>query len=142
MSSIQYYFNNIDAHTFQRLINAILIARFGEFVRLTPLFGPDGGKDGETAAFNPYMEFEVENEKKATGGLFSPPQKGRYLFQVKHHRTVDTRPINARKAVISDFERELKENVLPRKGKERVNYFYLITNVPASGKAIEAEISS
>jgi hypothetical protein len=102
MSSIQYYFNNIDAHTFQRLINAILIARFGEFVRLTPLFGPDGGKDGETAAFNPYMEFEVENEKKATGGLFSPPQKGRYLFQVKHHRTVDTRPIDARKAVISD----------------------------------------
>jgi hypothetical protein len=49
MANIEYIFNNLDASTFQRLINSILVYRFGENVRLTPLFGSDGGRDGETA---------------------------------------------------------------------------------------------
>ena len=55
---MEYYFDQLDPIKFQRLINAILIARFGEAVRLTPLRGQDGGKDGETAPGNPYFEFQ------------------------------------------------------------------------------------
>ena len=44
---MQYYFNNLDATSFQRLINGILVARFGEDIRLTPLYGADGGRDGK-----------------------------------------------------------------------------------------------
>ncbi len=52
MAGIEYYFNNLDFMAFQRLINAILVARFGEHARLTPLQGSDGGRDGETAPYN------------------------------------------------------------------------------------------
>jgi hypothetical protein len=133
---LEYYFNELDPSAFQRLINAILLARFGENLRLTPLRGTDGGRDGETAPSNPYFEFQVSDVNPPTRSLFAPPEKGRYLFQVKFHRTVNGRMSDHRGVVISDFERELKNNVLTRTGSERVNHFILITNVPASGEAI------
>lgn len=69
-------------------------------------------------------------------GFAQPPRKGRYLFQVKHHRTSDRPSSEARQAVITDFRRELESNVLKRDGEERVNYFILVTNVPSSKDAI------
>ncbi|MFA4932742.1 MAG: NACHT domain-containing protein, partial [Caldisericia bacterium] len=39
--------------------------------------------------------------------------------------------------VIAEFAKELKNNVLCRTGEERVNYFFLITNVPSSKDALE-----
>jgi len=134
---MEYYFSHLDPSTFQRLINAILTARFGEGIRLTPLRGADGGKDSETAPGNPYFRFEIATELPAKG-LNSPVALGRYLFQVKHHRTVDLRLSDARKTVVSDFQTELKKNVISRLGDERVNYFFLITNVPSSREAIES----
>lgn len=139
MSGIEYYFNNIDANTFQRLVNSILLFRFGEIIRLTPKFGSDGGRDGETAVSNPIYEFQIENNQSPSQRIGTPPQKGRYFFQVKHHRTIDTRLSDARSAVISDFDKELKKNVLDRHGNDRVNFFFLVTNVPSSEKSI-AEI--
>ncbi len=139
MSVIEYYFNNLDANTFQRLINGILVNRFGENIRLTPRFGSDGGKDGETAASNPNYEFQIDNNQVSLKEFTTPPQKGRYFFQVKHHRTIDTRVSDARSAVISDFERELKNNVLNRHEEERINFFFLVTNVRSSERSI-AEI--
>ena len=140
MSGIEYYFNNLDANAFQRLINGILVNRFGENIRLTPRFGSDGGKDGETAASNPNYEFQIDNNQAfLQGGLTAPPQKGRYFFQVKHHRTIDTRISDARSTVIADFDRELKNNVLNRQGDERINFFFLVTNVRSSERSI-AEI--
>jgi hypothetical protein len=132
---MEYYFNQLDPVKFQRLINAILVARFGEDARLTPLRGQDGGRDGETAPGNPYFEFQVSKAVSMRQGI-RPPQKGRYLFQVKHHRTGDRRLSDARQAVIADFAKELKNNVLKREGDEQVNYFFLITNVPASKDAL------
>lgn len=132
---MEYYFSHLDPVTFQRLINAILIARFGENVRLTPLRGADGGRDGETAPSNPYYRFEVTTSPPKSEAL-PPGDRGRYLFQVKHHRTTDIRLADARKAVISDFRLELEKNVLTRAGDERVNYFFLVTNVPSSRDAI------
>ena len=134
---MEYYFNELDPVKFQRLINTILVARFGEDARLTPLRGKDGGRDAETAPGNPYCEFQVGNEKFTPLNIFRPPPTGRYLFQVKHHRTTDKRSTEARQVVISDFKKELKNNVLSRKGDERVNYFFLITNVPTSKDALE-----
>ena len=55
---------------------------------------------------------------------------------MKHHRTSDRPSSEARQAVISDFKKELQDNVLKRKEDERVNYFILITNVPSSKDAI------
>lgn len=57
-----------------------------------------------------------------------------YLFQVKHRCTHET---DARRAVVSDFEKELKNNVLTRGGNASVNYFFLITNVSGSKDALE-----
>jgi hypothetical protein len=133
---MQYYFNNLDATSFQRLINGILVARFGEDIRLTPLYGADGGRDGETAPGNPYFELEITPERPRPNDQFVPPRQGRYLFQVKHHRTVDASLTEARRVVIGDFERELKRNVKGRVGAERVNYFFLVTNVPSSKDAL------
>lgn len=132
---MEYYFNNLSPVDFQRLINGILIKRFGEGVRLTPLRGADGGSDAETAPGNPFFEYQSQSSKEL-GSESSTP--GRYLFQVKHHRTIDLRLSDARSQVISDFGRELKKNVLPRIGDEQVNYFFLITNVPASKDSILA----
>lgn len=136
MAGVEYYFNNLDHATFQRLINSILIARFGEHARLTPLHGSDGGRDGETAPYNPYFEFQVHEVQVPQVGIILPPQKGRYLFQVKYHLTINTRLSDARRTVLSEFEEELKNNVINRQGQEQVNYFFLITNVPSSQKAL------
>ena len=133
---MEYYFDQLDPVKFQRLINAILVARFGEDARLTPLRGQDGGRDGETAPRNPYFEFQVSETTSMSQDISQPPRKGRYLFQVKHHRTTDRRLSDARQAVIADFAKELKNNVLNREGDEQVNYFFLITNVPSSKEAL------
>jgi hypothetical protein len=133
---MQYYFNNLNATSFQRLINSILVARFGEDIRLTPLYGADGGRDGETAPGNPYFDCEIRAETSFPKGQITPPRQGRYLFQVKHHRTVDARLSEARRVVIADFERELQRNVMGRVGAGRVNYFFLVTNVPSSKNAL------
>ena len=134
---MEYYFNELDPVKFQRLVNTILVARFGEDARLTPLRGQDGGRNGETAPGNPYFEFQVGDARSMPQGIFHPPRRGRYLFQVKHHRTADKRLSEARQAVLADFIRELKSNVLSREGDERVNYFFLVTNVPSSKDALE-----
>lgn len=129
---MEYYFNELDPIKFQRLINGILSVKYNEGVRLTPLYGADGGRDAETAPGNPYWEFQVSNVESADAEtIFS---QGRYLFQVKHHRTGDT---EARRAVIADFANELKKNVLTRTGEQSVNYFFLITNVYCSKEALE-----
>jgi hypothetical protein len=133
---MEYYFDQLDPIKFQQLINTILVARFGEDARLTPLRGQDGGRDGETAPGNPYFEFRAGEIVSMPQGLVQPPRKGRYLFQVKHHRISDRQLSEARQAVISDFKRELRDNVLKRDADERVNYFFLITNVPSSKDAI------
>lgn len=133
---MEYYFDQLDPIKFQRLINTILVARFGEDARLTPLRGQDGGRDGETAPGNPYFEFQVSETTSMPHGFAQPPRKGRHLFQVKHHRTSDRPSSEARQAVIADFKRELEDNVLKRKADERINYFFLITNVPSSKNAI------
>lgn len=132
---MEYDFNQLDPIKFQRLVNSILVARFGTDVRLTPLRGRDGGRDGETAPGHPYFEFQVTDSLPLPQGMIAP-RSGRYLFQVKHHLTIDKRLSDARGAVVSDFAREFKDNVLSRKGDERVNYFFLITNVPSSETAI------
>lgn len=134
---MEYYFDELDPVKFQRLVNTILVARFGDDARLTPLRGQDGGRDGETAPGNPYFEFQVGDAKSMPQGIFQPPRRGRYLFQIKHHRTTDKRSSEARQAVLADFIRELKNNVLSREGDERVNYFFLITNVSSSKDALE-----
>jgi hypothetical protein len=138
---MQYYFNELSPTQFQRLINTILVAQYGDRVRLTPLYGADGGRDGETAPDHPLQSFEVafnaknavEVQSRITQARIAP---GRYIFQVKHHRTNDARPSDARAAVLSEFEEELTSNVLPREGSERANFFFLITNVPASKDAL------
>lgn len=134
---MEYHFNELDAFKFQRLINSILNVRFGEAARITPLYGADGGRDAETAPGNPYFEYQVDGVPRFTNEVSTPPSKGRYVFQVKHHRTTDTRTTDARQAVLSDFEDELKKNVLSLTEKKRVNYFFLITNVPGSKDALE-----
>jgi hypothetical protein len=127
---MEYYFNNLSPTQFQRLVNSILVSRLGEDARLTPLRGADAGRDGETAAGNPFFEYQVDSIPQSHT-LTVPPRAGRYLFQVKHHRTVDTRISDVRKVVISDFDKELRKNVLTRSGNEKANYFFLITNVPS-----------
>jgi hypothetical protein len=134
---MEYYFNELDATKFQRLVNSILNAKFGVDTRLTPLRGSDGGRDAETAPGNPYFEYQVDDVKPPINALVTPPRKGRYLFQVKHHRTVDARMSDVRQVVLSDFEQELKKNVLNRTGDEQVNYFFLITNVSSSKDSLE-----
>ena len=134
---MEYYFDQLDPVKFQRLVNILLLARFGEDARLTPLRGQDGGRDGETAPDNPYFEFQVTKPKPLPENFFTPPRKGRYLFQVKYHRTTDKRISDVRQAVVTDFVAELQKNVLKRKGSQRVNYFILITNVPSSRDALK-----
>lgn len=134
---MEYYFDEIDPVKFQRLVNTILIARFGEDARLTPLRGQDGGRDAETAPGNPYFEFQMPDKGQQLETFVQSPRPGRYLFQVKHHRTSDGQMSEARHAVIADFRKELRNNVLNRKSDQSVNYFFLITNVPSSKEALE-----
>ena len=134
---MEYYFNELDPTKFQRLINAILVKRFGEDIRLTPLRGRDGGKDGETAPGNPFFEFKVDNvQDHSKHSLFQPPRNARYLFQIKHHRTTDKKLSDVRQTVLTDFKSEMLKNVLTRKGDDEINYFILITNVSSSREII------
>lgn len=131
---VQYYFDNLDPVGFQRLVNALLNNRFGEEIRLLPLRGKDGGRDAETRPPTQPMEFVVDKR------TFFPPRlrlmPGRHLFQAKHHRMSDHPGSTVRSAVVADFEREILDNVLNRGAGDRVNYFFLTTNVPASKDAI------
>lgn len=133
---MEYYFNELDPVSFQRLVNTILVARYGENVRLAPLRGSDGGRDAETAPGNPYFRVEI-NEELVPTKYPSPPSKGRYLFQFKHHRTLDMSGTDARQRVLSDFQDEMTNNVLPRQEDERVNYFFLVTNVSSSSDSLQ-----
>jgi len=78
---MEYYFNELDPIKFQRLINGILTAEYKEAVRLTPLYGADGGRDAETAPGNPYWEYQVSTVGSADAETI-PSRQGRYLFQV------------------------------------------------------------
>jgi len=90
---VEYYFDEIDPTRFQRLINTILVARFGEDVRLTPLRGRMVAETGK-----PHLGILTLSSKLGTKagnckGLFSPrgsddtsfrsniigPPKGNYL---------------------------------------------------------------
>lgn len=132
---MEYYFNELSPVAFQRLINAILSLKYGSYIRLTPLRGSDGGRDAEIAPESFYFEVQVNADVPANE-VSAPPRRGRYLFQVKHHKTSDTRITDARRTVLSDFEEELTKNILSRTGTDAVNYFYLLTNVPASEDSI------
>ena len=126
---MQYDLNQIgDPITFQRLVNAILTARFGEDARVTPLRGTDGGSDGETASANPHMEFRYTTTP-SPHPLLAPPRPGRYLFQTKYHLTGDQRLSDLRTRVVHEFAEELKRNVLGREDRRDVNYFFLVTSV-------------
>ena len=127
-----------DPRKFQRLVNAILIARFGEDARLTPIQGADGGSDGETAEGNPFFEFNcTTSPTEATHPLVEPPRPGRYIFQAKYHRTGDQRLSDLRSTVVNDFRTELTNNILKRTDRKNVNYFFLVTNLPASNEALK-----
>ncbi len=130
--SIEFHYNQLDPVGFQRLVNAILTARFGEPIRLFPLRGTDGGRDAELPEGGVF-------ELKSGPRLLRTTQKlsGPAIFQVKHHRTLDG-PLQASRAtVVSDFGDELTRNILPRLSEARINSFFLITNVPASKDAVD-----
>ena len=136
--TMRYDLNQLgDPKRFQQLLNDILKARFGEDARLTPLEGADDGSDGETAPGNPYMEYSHEATSSVSGNpLVEPPRPGRYLFQAKYHGTREQRTANLRTQVVSQFRKELRDNVIRRQDRQDVNYFFLVTNVTASASAI------
>ena len=136
---MEYDFNQIaDPARFQRLVNAILIARFGEDARLTPLRGPDGGSDGEARIQEPSLEFmRTASAALPDNPFIAPPRPGRYLFQAKYHRTSQQRLSDLRALVVREFESELRESVLERPDRGDVSYFFVITNLPASAGAKE-----
>ena len=135
---MQYDFNQLaDPKRFQRLVNAVLTARFGEDARITPLQGTDGGSDGETAPDNPNMLFEYQpGPAPSNNPLIEPPRPGRYLFQVKFHRTGDQRLSDTRTTVVGEFRTALRDLVLERDDRQDVNYFFLVTNVTSSSDSI------
>ncbi len=125
-----------DPKKFQRLVNAILTARFGEDARLTPIQGTDGGSDGETATDNPHMEFQYLAPSLSPDPLVAPPRPGRYLFQAKYHRTGEQRIADLRTLVIREFRDALDKTILRRPDRQDVNYFFLVTNISASENAL------
>ena len=131
---MQYELNQLsDPKRFQRLVNAILTARFGEDARLTPIEGADGGSDGETATANPFLEFRYEiSSRHSNHPLIESPRPGRYLFQVKYHRSGENRLSDLRSIVARDFQNALTVDVLNRPDRKDVNYFFLVTNISAS----------
>ena len=133
-----YDLNQIeDPKRFQRLVNTFLTERFGEDARLTPLQGTDGGSDGETAPNNPYIEFRPSTDILSSNKVNETiPRPGRYLFQVKYHRTGEQRLSDVRALVVREFEKELVENVLARSDRRDVTYFFLVTNVFASRDSV------
>ena len=135
---MRYDLNQLnDPKKFQRLVNAILVARFGENARLTPLEGTDGASDGETVDGNPYMEFQYDPASSSSHDpLVEPPQPGRYLFQAKYHRTGEQRLTDLRTLIVREFKEALRDDVLGREDRQNLNYFILVTNVPASNDAL------
>ena len=136
---MEYDLNQISNPTrFQRLMNALLTARFGEDARLTPLRGPDGGSDGETAPDNPNMEFGcTTNRSVPSNPIVTSPDPGRYIFQAKYHQTGAQRISDLRSQVVKEFESELTKSVLNRPDRQDVDYFFVVTNIMASKSAIE-----
>ena len=135
---MQYDLNQLsDPKRFQQLVNAILTARFGEDARLTPIHGPDGGSDGETASENPYLEFRYEvPSKDSINPLLEPPRPGRYLFQAKYHRTGERRLSELRSIVAKEFKDALTGDIVNRIDRKDVNYFFVVTNVSASKDSV------
>lgn len=132
--AVQYYLDQLEPATFQKLINALLIARYGEGIRLLPLRGKDGGRDAETAIGSHFFGVNLRDGDQQLDRTIRP---GRYLFQVKHHRLSDRPPTTVRGAVVQDFSMELSSNVLTRSQDDPIDYFFLITNVPSSRDAVQ-----
>ena len=135
---MEYDLNQLnDPSRFQRLVNAILTARFGENVRLTPLKGRDGGSDGETAPRNPHMEFTVAAPSApTTDPLREAPRPGRYQFQAKYHVTGHDKLSALRARVLREFETSLTDDILNRPDRSDVDYFFMVTNVPSSDASL------
>jgi hypothetical protein len=131
----QYYLDALEPAVFQRLVNALLVLRYGEGVRLLPLRGKDGGRDAETPPGSSY--FSVSIPPSRNGIDRGPIKPGRYLFQAKHHRMTERPPATVRSEVLQEFSEELTLNVLPRSNTEGVDFFFLITNVPSSREAFD-----
>jgi hypothetical protein len=131
----QYYLDALEPAVFQRLVNALLIGRYGEGIRLLPLRGKDGGRDAETAVGSSYFSVTIPTVSGAINP--GPIRPGRYLFQAKHHRMTERPPTTVRSEVLQEFNEEFTNNVLPRLDKEGVDYFFLITNVPSSREIVE-----
>ena len=136
---MEYDLNQLaDGKRLQRLVNAILIARFGEGARLTPLGGADDGSDGGAII--------VDLEQDAIGvstqryrfhhPLFEPPRAGRYLFQVKFHKTGEQRLSDLRTTVVREFRKALQTDLLDRADRHDVDFFFLVTNVSASKESL------
>lgn len=132
---VQYYFDSLDPVSFQRLINALLVARYGERIRLLPLRGSDGQRDAETAPTLAAFEIKIDNHVQPLSNK-NYLEPGRHIFQVKHHRSADRVASVVRSAVITDFDKELSSDLLSRATRDPVNYFHLITNVSSSKDAI------
>ena len=133
---MEYDLNQIaDPGRFQRLINAILLARFGESAKLTPLRGKDGGSDGEAFVVDVGRPSRRRPLTLVPDPLTGPPRPGRYLFQVKYHKTGEQRLSDIRTTVVSEFAKSLNDDVLSRADRRDVTYFYLVTNVPSSHDA-------
>src|SRR5262249_1315632 len=80
------------------------------------------------------QRFEIQAQKAPFVLAGQKLQAGRYVFQVKHHRTADRPGAESRASVVGDFTEELTSNVLNH--VPAVNYFFLITNVPSSKDAV------
>ena len=133
----EYFFDNLNPTSFQRLVNAVLAARFGEELRVMPLRGRDGGRDAEALVeHDPVITFtaSIPTEKIDVVGRLKP---GRHVFQVKFHRMLDSPPHTVRRAVVSDLVREVTTNVIPLDLAKRPDYFVLITNVPSSKESVD-----
>lgn len=130
---MEYDFNQLSPVDFQKLVNAILVKELGSLIRITPVRGRDGGRDAEIPADHPVYGFTLTRRAHSKQWM-----AGRYVFQVKHHLTTDRRGTDLRKEIIAEFREELQANVLPNKGGNRANYFFLITNVPSSRESVVA----
>ena len=134
---MEYELNQIsDPIRFQRLMNAILTARFGEGVELTPLRGKDGGSDGEAVIVDVGGRAPRGRGMLFHDPLFEPPQPGRYLFQAKYHKTGEQRLSDLRTTVVSEFSKSLNDDVLKRSDRQDVKFFFLVTNVTSSKEAL------
>ena len=124
----------------QRLVNAILKARFGEDAQLTPLGGADDGSDGGAIVVDLKQDASrsYAQRHRFYNPLFEPPRAGRYLFQVKFHKTGEQRLSDLRTSVVREFKKALQTDVLARPDRRDVDYFFLVTNVSASKESIRS----